>query len=164
MFTYYLSLELQRLPHCLTKEVTIFFSDVLDSPWTLSRSRGFDCWGYRDGLSMGHLKVKQFEKRWNMQCNITLTRGGMYWKLRPPRTERFAEVLILHPEAREIARGRSPRAISRAEGCKINAEANLEVRGGRNFQWIPTLVSVITFFFPRRGCFDFSFWPAHCVL
>ena len=99
-----------------------------------------------------------------MQCNITLTRGGMYWKLRPPRTERFAEVLILHPEAREIARGRSPRAISRAEGCKINAEANLEVRGGRNFQWIPTLVSVITFFFPRRGCFDFSFWPAHCVL
>ena len=25
MFTYYLSLELQRLPHCLTKEVTIFF-------------------------------------------------------------------------------------------------------------------------------------------
>ena len=99
-----------------------------------------------------------------MECNITLTRGGMYWKLRPPRTERFAEVLILHPEAREIARGRSPRAISRAEGCKINAEANLEVRGGRNFQWIPTLVSVITFFFPRRGCFDFSFWPAHCVL
>ena len=98
------------------------------------------------------------------KCNITLTRGGMYWKLRPPRTERFAEVLILHPEAREIARGRSPRAISRAEGCKINAEANLEVRGGRNFQWIPTLVSVITFFFPRRGCFDFSFWPAHCVL
>ena len=99
-----------------------------------------------------------------LKCNITLTRGGMYWKLRPPRTERFAEVLILHPEAREIARGRSPRAISRAEGCKINAEANLEVRGGRNFQWIPTLVSVITFFFPRRGCFDFSFWPAHCVL
>ena len=101
---------------------------------------------------------------WKKECNITLTRGGMYWKLRPPRTERFAEVLILHPEAREIARGRSPRAISRAEGCKINAEANLEVRGGRNFQWIPTLVSVITFFFPRRGCFDFSFWPAHCVL
>ena len=25
MFTHYLSLELQRLPHCLTKEVTIFF-------------------------------------------------------------------------------------------------------------------------------------------
>ena len=88
------------------------------------------------------------------QCNITLTRGGMYWKLRPPRTERFAE----------IAQGRSPRAISRVEGCKINAEANLSVLGGRNVQWIPTLVSVITFFFPRRGCFDFSFWPAHCVL
>ena len=70
MFTYYLSLELQRLPHCFTKEVTIFFSDVLDSPWTLSRSRGFDCWGYRDGLSMGHLKVKRFEKRWNMQWSF----------------------------------------------------------------------------------------------
>jgi hypothetical protein len=70
----------------------------------------------------------------------------------------------MHPEAREIARGRSQRAISRAEGCKINAEANLEVRGGRNFHYIPTLVSVMTFFFPRRGCFDFRFWPAHCVL
>ena len=31
----------------------------------------------------------------------------------------------------------------RTEGCKINAEANLEVRGGRNFQYIPPLVSVI---------------------
>ena len=111
-----------------------------------------------------HRRTKELSLSLECECNITLTRGGMYWKLRPPRTERFAEVLILHPEAREIARGRSPRAISRAEGCKINAEANLEVRGGRNFQWIPTLVSVITFFFPRRGCFDFSFWPAHCVL
>ena len=72
MFTYYLSLELQRLPHCLTKEVTIFFSDVLDSSWTLSRSRGFDCWGYRDGLSMGHLKVKQFQKRWKYAMIISI--------------------------------------------------------------------------------------------
>ena len=77
------------------------------------------------------------------KCNITLTRGGMYWKLRPPRTERFAEVLILHPEAREIARGRSPRAISRA-----NTSANLSVLGGRNFQYIPPLVSVILHYCP----------------
>ena len=70
MFSYYLSLELQQLSHCLTKEVTIFFSDVLDSSWTLSRSRGFDCWGYRDGLSMGHLKVEQFGKRWIMQWSF----------------------------------------------------------------------------------------------
>ena len=81
---------------------------------------------------------------------------------------------ITPPEDREICRSidfapRGPRDCPRAkpegnlEG-KINAEANLEVRGGRNFQWIPTLVSVITFFFPRRGCFDFRFWPAHCVL
>ena len=37
-------------------------------------------------------------------CNNTLPRGGMYWKIRPPRIERFAEAGILHPEAREIAR------------------------------------------------------------
>ena len=36
-----------------------------------------------------------------------------------------------------------PRAISRASGCKINTSANLSVLGGRNFQYIPPLVSVI---------------------
>ena len=134
----------------------IFINDKL-----LKQRRGwFGTTRLAEILQTNGLKLKSM---W-LVCNITLTRGGMYWKLRPPRTERFAEVLILHPEAREIARGRSPRAISRAEGCKINAEANLEVRGGRNFHYIPTLVSVMTFFFPRRGCFDFRFWPAHCVL
>ena len=54
---------------------------------------------------------------------------------------------------------RGPRDCPRAK-----PEGNLEGRGGRNFQYIPPLVSVITFFFPRRGCFDFSFWPAHSVL
>ena len=83
-------------------------------------------------------------------CNNTLPRGGMYWKIRPPRIERFAEAGILHPEAREIARGRSLRAISRAEGCKIPAEANLEVRGRRIFQFIPTRGSVLTFFFTEK--------------
>ena len=29
----------------------------------------------------------------------TLPRGGMNWKLRPPRIKRFAEAGILHPEA-----------------------------------------------------------------
>ena len=36
-----------------------------------------------------------------------------------------------------------PRAMSRASGCKINTSANLSVLGGRNFQYIPPLVSVI---------------------
>ena len=67
----------------------------------------------------------------------------MYWKLRPPRTSRFASALILHPSALEIALGLRPRAISRASGCKINTSANLSVLGGRNFQYIPPLVSVI---------------------
>ena len=33
----------------------------------------------------------------------------------------FPKAGILHPEAWEVARGRSPRAISRAEGCKVPA-------------------------------------------
>ena len=41
-------------------------------------------------------------------------------------------------------------AISRAEGCKIPAEANLEVRGRRIFQFIPTRGSVLTFFVYRK--------------
>ena len=62
---------------------------------------------------------------------------------------------ITPPEDREICRSIDfaprgprdcPRAISRAEGCKINAEANLSVLGGRNFQYIPPLVSVILFY------------------
>ena len=68
------------------------------------------------------------------------------------------------PSALEIALGLRPRAISRASGCKINTSANLSVLGGRNFHYTPPIVSVMTFFFPRRGCFDFRFWPAHCVL
>ena len=54
-----------------------------------------------DAINQNKEKIrrKQVLRR---KCNITLTRGGMYRKLRPPRTERFAEVLIMHPEAREI--------------------------------------------------------------
>ena len=56
-------------------------------------------------------------------CNNTLPRGGimMYWKIRPPpRIQKFAKARILHPEA------------------------NLEVRGRRIFQFIPTRGNVTT--------------------
>ena len=55
-------------------------------------------------------------------------------------------VHILHPSALGIALGLRPRAISRASGCKINASANLSVLGGRNFHYIPPIVSVILHF------------------
>ena len=65
---------------------------------------------------------------------------GKYTHLGP---RDFPRVRILHPSALEIALGLRPRAISRASGCKINTSANLSVLGGRNFQYIPPLVSVI---------------------
>ena len=54
----------------------------------------------------------------------------MNWKIRLPRTLRFASAGILHPSALEIALGLRPRAISRASGCKIPASANLSILGG----------------------------------
>ena len=89
---------------------------------------------------------------------------GCIGKYTPLGPRDFPQAGILHPSALEIALGLRPRAISRASGCKINASANLSVLGGRNFHYTPPIVSVMTFFFPRRGCFDFRFWPAHCVL
>ena len=65
---------------------------------------------------------------------------GKYTHLGP---RDFPRAGILHPSALEIALGLRPRAISRASGCKINTSANLSVLGGRNFQYIPPLVSVI---------------------
>ena len=47
---------------------------------------------------------------------------GCIGKYTPRGPRDFPRAGILHPEAREIARGRSPRAISRAEGCKIPAQ------------------------------------------
>ena len=38
-------------------------------------------------------------------CNDTLPGGGMYWKISPPRIERFVNAGILHPEARENLEG-----------------------------------------------------------
>ena len=70
-----------------------------------------------------------------IDCNNTLPRGGMYWKIRPPRIERFAEAGILHPEAREIARGQSRgprgaksllRQISRSEEGVFSNSSQLE--------------------------------------
>ena len=58
------------------------------------------------------------------------------------RIERFADAASCIPRPEGEAR--------RAEGCKIPAEANLEVRGGHIFQFIPTRGSVLTFFFPDR--------------
>ena len=56
----------------------------------------------------------EIKRRW--QCNNTLPRGGMYWKIRPPRIKRFAEAGILHPEARGQRGAKSLlRQISRSE-------------------------------------------------
>ena len=49
---------------------------------------------------------------------------GCIGKYTPRGPRDFPRAGILHPEAREIARGRSPRAISRASGCKIPAQGN----------------------------------------
>ena len=46
---------------------------------------------------------------------------GCIGKYTPRGPRDFPRAGTLHPEAREIARGRSPKAISRAEGCKIPA-------------------------------------------
>ena len=72
---------------------------------------------------------------------------GKYTHLGP---RDFPRAGILHPSALEIALGLRPRAISRASGCKIPASANLEVRGRRIFQFIPTRGSVLTFFFTEK--------------
>ena len=54
----------------------------------------------------------------------TLPRGGMYQKMHPRDPRDFLRAVILHPEAREIVRGRSPRG-------------NLEGRGTINYlRWI----------------------------
>ena len=64
--------------------------------------------------------------KYKQKLNIFI--GSVHWreegcigKYTPRGPRDFPKAGILHPEAREIARGRSPRAISRAEGCKIPA-------------------------------------------
>ena len=60
---------------------------------------------------------------------------GCIGKYIPRGPRDFPRAWILHPEAREISRGRSPREISRAEG-------NLSGLGGCISQYIPPLGSV----------------------
>ena len=56
-----------------------------------------------------------------LQCIVSVhcREEGCIGKYTPRGPRDFPRAGILHPEAQEIARGRSPRAISRAEGCKI---------------------------------------------
>ena len=55
----------------------------------------------------------------NLNVSVHCREEGCIGKYTPRGPRDFPRAGILHPEAREIARGRSPRAISRAEGCKI---------------------------------------------
>ena len=70
-------------------------------------------------------------------CIRTLPRGGMYWEIHPRGPRDFPRAWILHPEAREISRGRSPREISRAEGCKIHARGKSRGPRGMYFPMHP---------------------------
>ena len=62
---------------------------------------------------------------------------GCIGKYIPRGPRDFPRAGILHPEAREIARGRSPRAISRAEGCKIPARGKSRGPRGMYFPMHP---------------------------
>ena len=106
-------------------------------------------------------------------CNNTLPRGGMYWKIRPPRIERFAEAGILHHEVREIAKGEAwglfweIRMFSYFKGYfEGYFKGYFEGWGPRNpcwgisrgwreayFQLILTRGGVLAFFFSREGMY-----------
>ena len=84
------------------------------------------------------------------------------WKKECHYTDKSRDVMeITPPSDLEIALGLRPRAISRASGCKIKASANLSVLGGRNFHYIPPIVSVIL-----HSCyFDVGvFRRVYCIL
>ena len=76
---------------------------------------------------------------------------GCIGKYTPQGPRDFPSAGILHPEAREIARGQSrgPR------GAKSPHKGNLEGRGGCIFRYIPTRGSVRTFFHHYQGTIDF---------
>ena len=66
--------------------------------------------------------------------------GSVHWreegcigKYTPRGPRDFPKAGILHPEAREIARGRSPREISRAEGGVFSNASRLEAVYGHSF-------------------------------
>ena len=62
---------------------------------------------------------------------------GCIGKYIPRGPRDFPRAGILHPEAREISRGRSPREISRAEGCKIPARGKSQGPRGMYFPMHP---------------------------
>ena len=62
---------------------------------------------------------------------------GCIGKYIPRGPRDFPRAGILHPEAREISRGRSPREISRAEGCKIHARGKSRGPRGMYFPMHP---------------------------
>ena len=61
--------------------------------WILRSER----FGQHFDRSLGRMPA--FYSDASLSCNKILPRGGMNWKLRPPRIKRFAEAGILHPEA-----------------------------------------------------------------
>ena len=81
----------------------------------------------------------------------------MNWKIRLPRTSRFASAGILHPSALEIALGLRPRAISRASGCKIPALGKSLGPRGVYFPIHPSSRQCTdTFFHHYQGSIDFN--------
>ena len=77
------------------------------------------------------------------RMSVHCLESGCIGKYTPLGPRDFPRAGILHPEAREIAWGRSPRAISRAEGGKIPALG--KSRGPRGVYFL-TRGSVRTFF------------------
>ena len=63
---------------------------------------------------------------------------GCIGKYIPRGPRDFPRAGILHPGAREISRGRSPREISRAEGCKIHARGKSRGPRGMYFPMHPS--------------------------
>ena len=88
-----------------------------------------------------------------VHCTVSHCSSGLYWvictvsvhcreegcigKYIPRGPRDFPRAGILHPEAREISRGRSPREISRAEGCKIPARGKSQGPRGMYFPMHP---------------------------
>ena len=66
---------------------------------------------------------------WTTSCIRTLQRGGMYWEIHPPRTERF-------PEGGDYP-SPSSRSIPRPKGCKIRGREKSQGLKGMYFPIYP---------------------------
>ena len=73
---------------------------------------------------------------------------GCIGKYTPRGPRDFPRAGILHPEAREIARGRSPRAISRAEGGVFSNASRFEAVYGHS---LIIIRKVLIFFLATDG-------------